>query len=67
MVQSVFFADRVVWSNPVAIDVSVFNQNSQLRNLLGGQELDAGLDITINGHMTQKGRFCAILTGKKPL
>ncbi|MFH1468640.1 MAG: hypothetical protein ABIO70_29895, partial [Pseudomonadota bacterium] len=47
-VTSIFFGDRVVWSNSDGIDVSVFASNSFMRGLLRGQSLRAGLDITVN-------------------
>jgi hypothetical protein len=66
-VTSIFFGDRVVWSTSDGIDVSVFAVNGFLRGLLKGQSLKAGLDITINGSLTDVGVFSATLTGKKPV
>ncbi len=66
MVNSIFFGDRVVWSAPDGIDVSVFASNSFLRGLLKGQSLTAGLDVTINGSLPDIGDFKATLTGRKP-
>ena len=67
LVTSIFFGDRVVWSAPDGIDVSVFASNGFLRGLLKGQSLKAGLDVTINGSLPDAGVFTATLTGKKPV
>lgn len=67
LVTSIFFGDRVVWSAPDGIDVSVFASNGFLRGLLKGQSLSAGLDVTINGSLPDAGVFTATLTGKKPV
>ena len=66
-VTSIFFGDRVVWSNSDGIDVSVFASNSFLRGLLKGQSLQAGLDVTVNGSVPGAGDFSATLVGQKPL
>ena len=66
-VTSIFFGDRVVWSNSDGIDVSVFASNSFMRGLLRGQSLRAGLDITVNGAMPGAGNFSVTIIGKKPL
>lgn len=66
-VTSIFFGDRVVWSNSDGIDVSVFSSSSFLRGLLKGQSLKAGLDITINGSLGGAGDFAATLIGQKPV
>ena len=66
-VTSIFFGDRVVWSNSDGIDVSVFASNSFLRGLLKGQSLKAGLDVTVNGSLTGAGDFAATLIGQKPV
>jgi hypothetical protein len=66
-VTSIFFGDRVVWSNSDGIDVSVFASNSFMRGLLRGQSLRAGLDITVNGNMPGAGSFSVTIIGKKPL
>jgi hypothetical protein len=66
-VTSIFFGDRVVWSNSDGIDVSVFASNSFMRGLLRGQSLRAGLDITVNGAMPSAGNFSVTIIGKKPL
>jgi len=66
-VTSIFFGDRVVWSNSDGIDVSVFASNSFMRGLLRGQSLRAGLDITVNGNMPGAGNFSVTIIGKKPL
>ncbi len=65
-VTSIFFGDRVVWSNSDGIDVSVFGSTSFLRGLLKGQSLRAGLDITVNGSLTGAGDFAVTLIGQKP-
>ena len=66
-VTSIFFGDRVVWSNSDGIDVGVFASNSFLRGLLKGQSLRAGLDITVNGNLSGAGSFSATLIGQKPV
>jgi hypothetical protein len=66
-VTSIFFGDRVVWSNSDGIDVGVFASNSFLRGLLKGQSLRAGLDITVNGNLGGAGSFSATLIGQKPV
>lgn len=66
-VNSIFFGDRVVWSSSSGIDASVFASNSQMRGLLEGQDLRAGLDITINGALPDAGTFSATLIGLKPV
>ncbi len=66
-VTSIFFGDRVVWSNSDGIDVSVFASNSFLRGLLKGQSLKAGLDVTVNGSLAGAGDFAATLIGQKPV
>lgn len=67
LVTSIFFGDRVVWSAPDGIDVSVFASNGFLRGLLKGQQIQAGLDVTINGSLPDAGVFTATLTGRKPV
>ncbi|MCB9686018.1 MAG: hypothetical protein H6738_24470 [Alphaproteobacteria bacterium] len=67
LVTSIFFGDRVVWSAPDGIDVSVFASNGFLRGLLKGQQIQAGLDVTINGSVPDAGVFTATLTGRKPV
>lgn len=66
-VTSIFFGDRVVWSTNDGIDASVFAAQGFLRGLLKGQSVKAGLDVTINGALQDKGVFSATLTGKKPV
>ena len=66
-VTSIFFGDRVVWSNSDGIDVGVFGSSSFLRGLLKGQSLRAGLDITVNGSLTGAGDFAVTLIGQKPI
>ncbi|MFH1466427.1 MAG: hypothetical protein ABIO70_18735, partial [Pseudomonadota bacterium] len=66
-VTSIFFGDRVVWSNSDGIDVSVFASNSFMRGLLRGQSLRAGLDITVNGNMPGQGSFSVTIIGQKPV
>ena len=66
-VTSIFFGDRVVWSNSDGIAVSVFSSNSNLRDFLKGQSLRAGLDITVNGEVGDAGQFAVTLIGDKPV
>lgn len=66
-VTSIFFGDRVVWSNSDGIAVGVFSSNSFLRSFLEGQSLRAGLDITINGEVGPEGVFSATMIGQKPV
>ena len=66
-VNSIFFGDRVVWSAPDGIDVSVFDTTGFIRGLLKGQSLGAGLDVVVNGSLPDAGTFSVTLTGKKPV
>jgi hypothetical protein len=66
-VTSIFFGDRVVWSNSDGIDVGVFASNSFMRGMLKGQSLRAGLDITVNGSLGGAGSFSVTIVGKKPV
>ena len=66
-VNSIFFGDRVVWSAPDGIDVSVFDATGFLRGLLKGQSIGAGLDVVVNGSLPDVGTFAVTLTGKKPV
>jgi hypothetical protein len=66
-VTSIFFGDRVVWSNSDGIDVGVFASNSFMRGMLKGQSLRAGLDITVNGSTGGAGEFSVTIVGKKPV
>jgi hypothetical protein len=66
-VTSIFFGDRVVWSNSDGIDVEVFASTGFLRGLLKGQSLRAGLDITVNGALPGAGQFKVTLIGMKPV
>ncbi len=68
MVTSVFFGDRLVWSNPGGVNVTVFGTTGFMRGLLQGQQLKAGLDITINGNVGAKDdTLTAIIKGRKPV
>ena len=66
-VTSIFFGDRVVWSNSDGIDTAVFSSNSFVRGMLKGQSLGAGLDITVNGEVPDAGTFAVTLLGLKPI
>ncbi len=65
-VSGIFFADRLVWSTPAGVPVTVFATTGFIRNFLNGQRLHAGLDITITGATTAAGLFAATLIGMKP-
>lgn len=65
-VTSIFFGDQSVWSNPDGISAAVFGTGSMVRDLLQGQSLMAGLDITVNGALTGAGDFSATIIGAKP-
>ena len=67
LVTSIFFGDRVVWSNSDGIAVGVFSSSSFLRDFLKGQSLRAGLDITVNGEVGDQGKFSVTLIGEKPV
>ncbi len=67
LVTSIFFGDRVVWSNSDGIAVGVFSSSSFLRDFLKGQSLRAGLDITVNGEVGDNGKFAVTLIGDKPV
>ncbi len=66
-VTSIFFGDRVVWSNSDGIDVGVFASTGFLRGLLKGQSIRAGLDVIINGTVPTTGDFSCTLIGQKPI
>ncbi|MCB9746756.1 MAG: hypothetical protein H6740_29555 [Alphaproteobacteria bacterium] len=66
-VTSIFFGDVPVWSSATGLPVSAFGASSQLRGLLEGQKLKAGLDITVNGTLTGAGTFQVTITGEKPV
>ena len=66
-VTSIFFGDQPVWSTPDGVDVSIFDSNSQLRGLLKGQKIKAGLDITVNGTVPGEGRYAVTITGAKKM
>jgi len=55
-----------VFSNPDGLDTGVFSITGRMRNMMQGQEIPAGLDITVNGTMTQKGPFKVAIFGEKP-
>ena len=57
-VTSIFFGDRVVWSNSDGIDTG---------GLLKGQSIRAGLDVIINGTVPTPGDFSVTLIGQKPI
>jgi hypothetical protein len=56
-----------VWSNADGVDVTAFSSTGFLRNLLKGQAIRAGLDITVNGQLTGAGDFKVALVGWKPI
>ncbi len=66
-VTSIFFGDRVVWSNSDGIDTGVFASTGFLRGLLKGQSLRAGLDVVVNGTVPTTGDFSVTLVGQKPV
>ena len=67
-VTSIFFGDRLVWSNPGGVNVNVFGTTGFMRGLLQNQRIKAGLDITINGNVgAQNDTLTAIIKGEKPL
>jgi hypothetical protein len=66
-VTSIFFGDRVVWSNSDGIDTGVFASTGFLRGLLKGQSIRAGLDVIINGTVPTPGDFSVTLIGQKPI
>ena len=65
-VTSIFFGDQAIWSTPEGIDVSVFGSTSLLRELLQGQRIEKGLDITVNGTVPGEGKYSVTLMGQKP-
>ena len=66
-VTSIFFGDRVVWSNSDGIDASVFASTGFLRGLLKGQSIRAGLDVIVSGNLPAAGDFAVTLIGQKPV
>lgn len=67
-VSAIFFGDVPVWSaSGTGVPASVFGTSSTIRNLLSGQKLQAGLDITISGSLAGAGEVTATLTGTKPI
>jgi len=65
-ITSIHFGDRLIFSDASGVDASVFGTNSFLRNLLEGQNLRAGLDITIAGDLNAAGSLKVAVTGFKP-
>lgn len=65
-VSAIFFADRLVWSTPNGVDVTLFQASNFIRGLLNGQRLRAGLDITVTGTTTAAGDFAVNIFGSKP-
>jgi hypothetical protein len=65
-ITSIHFGDRLIFSDANGVDASVFGTTSFLRNLLEGQNLRAGLDITIAGELTAAGTLKVAVTGFKP-
>jgi hypothetical protein len=65
-ITSIHFGDRLIFSDANGVDASVFGTSSFLRNLLEGQNLRAGLDITIAGELAAAGTLKVAVTGFKP-
>lgn len=65
-VTSVFFADRQVFSDPNGVPMAIFAAQGFLRDLMQGQSLRAGLDITVQGVLSAPGTAGAHFTGSKP-
>ena len=67
-VTSIFFGDRLVWSNTAGIGIGVFATTGFLRGLLEGQTISKGLDIVIAGNVGAAGdTLTAALVGEKPV
>lgn len=65
-VTGIWFGDTPIWNTPDGVDVSAFAANNQLRNLLKGSFIKAGLDIRVTGTVPGAGAFVAMITGRKP-
>jgi hypothetical protein len=65
-ITSIHFGDRLIFSDANGVDASVFGTQSFLRSLLEGQNLRAGLDITIAGELNAAGTLKVAVTGFKP-
>ncbi len=67
-VSSIFFGDRLVWSNTAGVGIAVFASTGFLRGLLEGQMISKGLDIVIAGNVGAAGdTLTAALVGEKPV
>ena len=66
-ITSLYFGDRLVWSNPDGIPVDVLTATGVLRGLVEGQRIAAGLDVVANGVVTKGGAVVATVMGTKPL
>lgn len=66
-ITSIFFGDRPVVQAANGIPVAVMQANTQLRKLLEGQQLKAGLDIVIVANLPGSGNLVATVIGKKPV
>jgi hypothetical protein len=65
-ITSIHFGDRLIFSDANGVDASVFGTQSFLRSLLEGQNLRAGLDITVAGELNAAGTLKVAVTGFKP-
>ncbi len=65
-ITSIHFGDRLIFSDANGVDASVFGTQSFLRSLLEGQNLRAGLDITVAGDLNAAGTLKVAVTGFKP-
>ena len=67
-VTSIFFGDRLAWSNPDGVPITVFATTGFMRGLLRGQKIGAGLDITVNGTVgAANDALTAVIQGEKPV
>lgn len=65
-ITSIKFADREVWGSASGVPAGALAVTGQLRNLLSGNRLRAGLAITVTGTVTGAGTVVGTIIGAKP-
>lgn len=69
-ITSVFFGDRLIFSDPNGVDASLFGATAFTRDLMKGQNLGGGRDILVAGNLTASAASTvtarAAFIGEKP-